>query len=325
MYVRHGASSVPASESAILKMIRETDGEKYEELRSLNQSLTFRAAHDEFAVCGLPFAESQMKSLKIMNTGGVFTNLGLLLSDQCVHTIKSAVFEGERMEIFRDRREFSGSLLRQINDAFAFVDLHNGTSASFEGLHRTDRRDYPAEAVREALMNAATHREYAFGGSTLVNIFQNRVEFISIGGLVKGISLGDIMLGVSIARNENLANVLYRLKLIESYGTGIQKILRAYGDASVKPKIEVSDNAFKITLPNVNSSSGGTPEKSAMSKKESEALSLLAAGPVSRSDVQKALAISQSMAGRLLRGLVEKGAVSATGGGKNTMYVGGAS
>lgn len=81
-------------------------------------------------------------------------------------------------------------------------------------------------------------------GATLISIFENRIEFVTIGGLVKGITLSDVELGVSVLRNQYLANVFYRLKLIEAYGTGILKINESYDDYSVKPLIETTDNCF---------------------------------------------------------------------------------
>lgn len=94
VYVRQGYSSVPATNTMIRRMIKETDGDHFEEMRSLEQNLTFDVAKKEFAERKVPFGIPQMKTLGIMNHDGIYTNLGLLLSDQCVHTIKAAVFEG---------------------------------------------------------------------------------------------------------------------------------------------------------------------------------------------------------------------------------------
>ena len=139
-----------------------------------------------------------------------------------------------------------------MNDAYEFIDMYNANRSEISGLYREDKRDYPIDAIREALLNTLVHRDYSYRGSTLISIFDDHIEFVSIGGLVKGISFEDIMLGISLARNENLANIFYRLSLIEAYGTGIPKILLAYKKERVKPKIETTDNAFKITLPNLN-------------------------------------------------------------------------
>ncbi|GHU79547.1 hypothetical protein FACS189462_5240 [Spirochaetia bacterium] len=171
VYVRQGASTAPATETAILKMIKETDGEKFEDVRSLNQELTFEEAAEEFKEKDCEFGPKQMISLKLQNTAGIYTNLGFLLSDQCVHTIKLAIFEGEEKEIFRDRREFSGSLFRQLNETYKFIDMYNRNHGEISGLYRIDRRDYPEEALREALTNALVHRDYAYSSSILVQHF----------------------------------------------------------------------------------------------------------------------------------------------------------
>ena len=182
----------------------------------------------------------------------LYTNLALLLSEQCNHTLKVAVFEGIEKNIFKDRKEFKGSLLKQVTEAYEFINLLNKTEATFEGLTRKDERDYPAEAIREALLNAVVHREYSFSGSTLINIYEDRIEFISLGGIISGLSLDSIMLGVSQSRNEKLANIFYRLHFIEAYGTGIKKIFASYEKYNMKPVIRAEVGAFQVVLPNIH-------------------------------------------------------------------------
>ncbi|MDR1159929.1 MAG: ATP-binding protein, partial [Syntrophomonadaceae bacterium] len=118
VFVRHGTSSVPATDTAIRKMIRETDGESYEKLRSVEQDLTFDFAGAEFANRRVELGAVQMATLGLLNTDNIYTNLALLLSEQCPHTIKTAVFQDTTQQIFKDRREFGGSLFRQINEVY---------------------------------------------------------------------------------------------------------------------------------------------------------------------------------------------------------------
>lgn len=230
VYVRQGYSSVPATNTAIRRMIKETDGDHFEEMRSLEQNLTFESAKKVFAERNVKFGLTQMKTLGMVTQDGVYTNLGLLLSDQCVHTIKAAVFQGRTQSEFKDRREFSGSLFRQMDEAYDFIDFRNQTHSTFDKLYRIDKRDYPETAVREALLNLLVHREYSFRASTFISLYADRLEFTSIGGLVSGVSLKDVTMGISVCRNFKLANVFYRLELIEAYGTGIIKIMEAYGE-----------------------------------------------------------------------------------------------
>ena len=115
-------------------MIKETDGGFFEELRSLNQELTFKYTDNIFKNANINFGNIQKKTLGIIGEDNLYTNLGLLLSDQCLHTLKIAVFEGKEKGIFKDRKEFKGSLLKQIAEAFEYIDFLNKTKATFEGL-----------------------------------------------------------------------------------------------------------------------------------------------------------------------------------------------
>ena len=240
VYVRQGYSAVPATDTAIRRMIKETDGDCFESLRCLNQELTFEAAKKEFQLRNIDFDSAKMRTLKLIDRDDLYTNLALLLSDQCSHKIKAAVFQGTDQTVFKNRREFTGSLLKQMNEVYDFIDFHNQTRATIRKLLRTDVRDYPQIAVREALLNLLVHREYSFSASALISIFTDRIEFVSIGGLVPGIDLEDIMVGISVCRNQNLANVFYRLQLIEADGTGISKIMKAYEGMKEKPLIETT-------------------------------------------------------------------------------------
>ena len=252
VFVRQGASSVPASENAIFQMIQESAKDTYESGISPEQNLTFVQCASHFASREVEFGDAQKKSLGLKMADGAFSNLALLLSDQCPHIIKVAVFQGSSKTVFKDRKEYSGSVLKQLEEAFAFLDMYNHTHAEVHGLERIDTPDYPGDAIRESLLNLLVHRDYAMLSPALISIFDDRIEFVSVGGLVPGISYDDIMLGISVTRNPKLANVFYRLRLIEAYGTGILKMNEGYAEYPVKPKIEVSSHAFKVTLPNVN-------------------------------------------------------------------------
>lgn len=321
VYVRQGASSAPATETAILNMIRETAGDSYEQARSINQNLTFEVCKRFFANEKLEFGEKQKKTLRFLGTDDNYTNLALLLSDQCNHTIKTAVFQGTKKTTFKDRKEFAGSLLKQLEDAYSFIDMLNPTSSEFQGLMRIDKRSYPVEALREALLNSIVHREYSFSASTLISIFDDRIEFVTIGGLIKGVTESDIMLGVSVLRNRNLADIFYRLHLIEAYGTGIPKIKEAYAEYECEPLFEISDNAFKITLPNTSYSRKREINAESVSVRELRVIEFLKdKGEASRPQVQKHLKCSQTTAITLLGEMANKDILQKIGNGPKTKY-----
>jgi len=287
-----------------------------EKLRSVEQNLTFISAEAEFARRNVPFGPAQMATLGISNTDGIYTNLGLLLSEQCVHTIKTAVFQDNTQQIFKDRREFEGSLFRQLNDVYDYLDMHNQTQATFDKLLRIDKRDYPETALREALLNAVVHREYATSGSVFIKIYSDRMEFITPGGLVSGIEVNDLMSGYSVCRNANLAAVFYRLQLIEAYGTGILKIFEAYKSIPKQPKIDVTPNVFKLTLPNVNSV--GTSVD--LTPRDSVLLYVREHGSINRKQAEKLLGVSQTAAGVILKKMVDNGELYKSGNTRQLRY-----
>ncbi|WP_312159812.1 RNA-binding domain-containing protein [Oscillibacter sp.] len=317
VYVRSGTTSAPASEDAIRMMIKMADGDSFEENRSLVQELTFHTLNEELQKRGLEFTEVQMKNLGILSPDDIYTNMGLLVSDQCKHSIKFAIFQGPDKLVFRDRKEFTGSLFAQLTDAYKTIDFYNGTKATFHDLLRTDERDYPEDAVREALLNAIVHRDYSFSGSTFINLYSDRLEIISLGGLVSGLSLEAAMLGASQPRNEKLAALFYRMKLIEAYGTGISKIISCYRGLPVQPKFENVEGAFQVILPNIHA-----PKLNAEDEKYLPILRLFERQKeITRSDAQRALGSGTTHAINMLKEMQEKGLVIKVGSGRLTKYV----
>ena len=353
VYVRRGTACIPLNEAGIREMIMETSGKSYEESRSLNQELTFETLKAEMSLRSIEFATPQMSTLKMIGSDGLFTNLALLLSDQCPHTIKVAVFQGSDNAVFRERKEFSGSLLKQLNDVYAFLDFYNKTKATFEGLRRSDQRDYPEDALREALLNSIIHRDYLFSGSTIINMFDDHVEFISLGGLVRGISMEAIFMGVSQSRNPNLAAVFYRLGLVESYGTGVRKIIRLYKNPQQayysahangsEPKFRAAEGAFTVELPNrneivatqnaVNAESTGdtriAKSTSAVSEDAAEGNGNLGdsiyalaqeKGKITRKEVEEVYGIGSTKAFNILKKLCDEGLLTQQKKGYQTVY-----
>ena len=274
----------------------------------------------------MEFGVQQMRTLKLMDKEGIYSNLALLLSDQCVHTIKVAVFQGTDQNVFKDRREFTGSILQQMNEVYDYIDIHNQTHATIEKLLRVEVRDYPEIAVREALLNLIVHREYSFRSSGLISIFDDRLEFVSVGGLVPGVELEDVMVGISVCRNEELANVFYRLHLIEAYGTGLTKIMNAYKNADKKPVIETTRNTFKIILPNVNTTHENKEkeeieEERILNGTEKRVLEYAKRyQAITKKDVANLLGVSESTALRKIKKLVKDKFLTQCGKARSTYY-----
>ncbi len=218
---------------------------------------------------------------------------------------------------------------QQFEDAVNYLALCNKTVSTIKGVVRTDKQDYPEEAIREALLNALVHRDYSFSGSIIINVNDSKMEFISLGGLLPGLSTEDIRIGVSQPRNKKLAEVFHRLRLIESYGTGIRRIFKLYENCPIQPVIEVTANAFKIVLPNMNACGAvaeRVPEAAekapvAITPQMKTVLDYLAEyGEMTDEDLQELLNIKKTRAYLLARQMNENDLIEIIGRGAAKKY-----
>lgn len=328
VYIRQGASSVQASPEMIRKLIKESDGDAYEDARSLEQNLSFNAAKKAFERYGVEFSSEKYRALGITENG-IYTNLALLISEECQHTTKVAVFKDELCTEFRDSKEFKGSVFSQFEDVVNYLALCNKTESTIKGVVRIEKKDYPEEAIREALLNAFVHRDYSFSGSIIINVNDSKIEFISLGGLLPGLSTEDIRIGISQPRNKKLAEIFHRLRLIESYGTGIRRIFKLYENCRMQPTIEVTPNAFKIVLPNMNATEEAIENTPMVAKKRYETITpqmmvvmdhLSEYGEMTDAELQELLDIKKTRAYLLARQMNENGLIETVGRGRWKKY-----
>lgn len=180
-----------------------------------------------------------------------------------------------------------------------------------------------------SVLFAVIHRDYNFNGSILISLFYNRIEIVSLGGLVKGISIKDIFNGVSETRNPNLANIFYRLKYVESFGTGIERIMETYQEYYDKrPIFQNTENTFKVILYNINYESEDVINNFVINEEpvELDANLLLEKylkknKVINRASLQEILNISKTSAVNLLNKMIKDGKIMQVGEGKNTFYI----
>ena len=347
VYIRHGSSSVPASEQRIREMLIETSGYSYEKAISVIQDLTFETLATAFDSRKLKFGDAQKRSLGFVGSNGLYTNLALLFSDQCPHIIRAARFCGTEKVEFQDRKDFSGSILKQVADATEYVLKYNQLHAKVIGFLREDNYDYPEDALREAIFNAVIHRDYSNQAQNIqLSIFDDKVRISNPGALLDGYSKEDLYNGISARRNPGVAEIFYRLVLIEAYGTGFPKIINAYDKYDRKPSIVSTKVSFVIDLPNTNFVSSddkndGTdyyarfrhadievreneePRYYAIqaSPRTEQIVELLNRhGVITRDQLQEKLGVSQATAILDIKNLLLRGIIKKVGQGKQTQY-----
>ena len=179
------------------------------------------------------------------------TNAFVLLTDNIFPfaKIQCALFKGTERVVFIDKRDFEGPLYEQIEEAYEFVLKHINLGAEIKGLIRTDAYELPTEAIREAIVNATTHRNFLDRACVQVAVYDDRVEITSPGMLYGGLTIEQIKEGGSKIRNRCIAEVFSRMKIIESWGTGIKRMFSSCKEYGVRePELLEIGDSFRVNL-----------------------------------------------------------------------------
>ena len=166
--------------------------------------------------------------------------------------MRCARFKGDDEVEFLDLKVIEGDIIQQVEEAMAFVRRNTSMAAKIEGkLERTERWEYPPDAVREAITNAVCHRDYADSGNVVVRVFDDRLEVSNPGGLPAGMTVEDLKQPhESRPRNKLVADAFFLIKYIEQFGTGIGRMIKDCREASVpEPEFESRAGAFRTIFP----------------------------------------------------------------------------
>ena len=161
--------------------------------------------------------------------------------------IQCAVFRGETKAVFIDRREFTGSVLKQIDAAFDYALSKINMGMELRGIYRHDVYEIPPGAIRELIVNAVVHRQYInpHAASIQVALYDTHLDIVSPGGLPHGMTVKMMEEGHSRARNKALALACRYMRIIEEWGSGIPRIQKMLSAAGLKP-LEIIDNGINL-------------------------------------------------------------------------------
>lgn len=150
-----------------------------------------------------------------------------------------------------DRKDFDGGLVADIEGAMRFIERNTRAAWKIEAIQRKDIPEYPMTALREAIINAVMHRDWFIDGANVfVELYEDRIEVISPGGLPKGMSIGELG-RKAVRRNTLIADLLHRVGFIEKAGTGVKRIRDDARDGGYpEPVWEVNGFTTAIFRPN---------------------------------------------------------------------------
>lgn len=250
VFIRVGSTKRVASFDEIQRMIRSHSSNDFEIISIERDDLTFEYIENRFKEKDVKF---DVYSLSLIGKNNKYNNAALLLSDQNPTISKFAVFQGTDVSVFLDKKEFTGSILKQLDEILYFANLSNRKRITFSG--KPDREEYldiPKRALREAIINCYCHRDYTLSGDIKIEFYDDRVQIFSPGSLPDGLTLENIKMGMVAKRNKIIVNTLDKIDVIENYASGVRRIFEDYADFKKQPSYYISNNGVVVTLFNRN-------------------------------------------------------------------------
>ncbi|MDE2058253.1 MAG: putative DNA binding domain-containing protein [candidate division NC10 bacterium] len=232
--------------------------------------------------------------------------------------VRCARFKGTTEVHFLDMKVIQGSIIEQVEEAVAFIKRNIRMAVEIKGLRRDEQWEYPLEGLREAVVNAICHRDYASSANVQIRIFDDRLEVWNPGELPEGMTVEDLRRQhESKPRNKLIANAFFLIKYIEQFGTGIQRILDdCHAQHLPEPNFEVQGHTFRAVF-----SPGEVKAVQLNDRQMRVMLYVQQRGQITRTQYEKELGVSSRTANRDLKDLVKKGVLSPRGTGPQSKYV----
>ena len=317
-YKRNDTATIEVDTLEFSRLVLEGKNISFEELPCKDQKLSFEILHRKLKenIQIETFNLDTLKTLNLYDNVKGFNNAAGLLADKNHFPGIDIVKFGENISIIQKRETFENiSVLDAYEKALAvFRDYYQ--YEVIKGVERTIIEKIPEAVFREAIANALIHRVWDIDSHIRVSLFDDRIEIVSPGGLPVGITAEEYLSGkLSVLRNRNLANVFYRLRLVEIFGTGIIRIKQLYAESLRKPDFEVSENAIKIVLPIFETNVNLTEDEKVIYK----FLSKTMLKPIS--EIAPYVPFGKSKTTQLLKTMGEKGVVAVEGKGRGTKYI----
>lgn len=347
VFVRVSGTSRPADEYMIKELLFEGSNRSFDQAiclglditdddisklcSSMKQTALKNCRNDEERTAVKDVTVNQLISWGIvLERDGKYvpTNaFALLTGNDILHTAtQCGMFKGITKANFIDRREYTGPIQNQVEEALQFVlrNIHMGVE--FSGLSRQDVYEIPVESIRELLLNAAIHRSYLDHSNIQVAIYDDRLEVTSPGKLPMGQNIERMKEGYSKIRNEAIAYAFSYMKLMEHWGSGIPRIIDRVVEAGLRePEFIDGDIDLRINIYRRQNSDNVTKNVTkdvTIGTNEGKLIALIAENPtITQTKLAKELDVTTRTIKRILSKLQEEGIVRREGTNRNGRWI----
>jgi len=245
-FMRIGTAAEPMPQKLIDELFAKRTRNSISKIKSNQQALTFEQLKIYYEASGTKLNDKFAANLELLTAVNEFNYVAYLLSDKNNTSIKLAKYKGTtRVNLIESNEYGYGSLIKATKQVLDKMELENKTITKITAKERKETRLWDPIALREAIINAFVHNDYTNEIPPKFEIFDDRLEITSAGGLPESLSQEEFFEGFSVPRNKEIMRVFKDLDLVEQLGSGIPRILESYP----KECFKFSDNFLRMTFP----------------------------------------------------------------------------
>lgn len=289
-FIRTGTAAEPMPQAMIEKLFATRTRNSLGKIRSNRQDLTFEQIRIYYEEKGFTLTKHLAKNLELLTEDSKLNYVAYLLADENGTSIKVAKYSGtDRVDLIENNEYGYCSLVKATKSVIDKLELENKTISRITSKERIDKRLWNAVVLREAIINAIIHNDYTREIPPKFEIFSDRLEITSYGGLFDVMTREDFFEGLSLPRNKELMRVYKDLGMVEQLGSGVPRILQAYD----KDCFKFSENYLRMVFPaSEKLTTQVTTQVTKQVTKQVEELIKIFTGEHSRQDLQDKLKLA---------------------------------
>lgn len=282
-YIRIGSSKERMTERMIEEMFSRRIKNSLKEIESPRQDLTFRQLKIHYEGNGMILNDNFARNLNLLTDEGKYNYNAYLLADENDISIKLVKYLGtSKMELIENQEYGYCCLITATQRILDRLTAENTVYAKIEYNGRKEVEMIDSKALKEAVINAMVHSDYTLSTTPIIELYSDRIEITSGGGLPQGLSQEEFLEGVTAPRNKELIRVFKDVNLIENIGSGVLRILDVYDKSCFKfmehflrVSFKYKENPFKYDdTAKTKSSKLGSKKSSKLAVSEQQILEL---------------------------------------------------
>lgn len=245
-YIRIGSASEPLSQRTIDDLYSKRTRNSMRKIRSNKQDLSFEQLKIYYQEQGLTLNDHFATTLELLTEDEDYNYVAYLVADNNSTSIKVARYSGsDRSDLIESPELGHCSLVKAAKQVLDLIELKNTVITEITEKERKQSRAWEPIALREAILNALVHNDFTNEVPPKFEIFKDRIEITSTGGLPQGLSQEEFFEGYSVPRNKEIMRIFRDLRLVEQLGSGVPRILQTYSQECFR----FSENFVRMTFP----------------------------------------------------------------------------